>query len=389
MTEDTNATGVNNASAYDLGYDRGYQAGYDAGYAESHTKGYTAGYNQGYDDGYKSSFESGYNAGYDQGYTASYQPAYNAGYDEGFQKGYDEGYEKSWNAAFDKGFDSSYNVGYYRGFKVGYLDGASEVGTVAAEEAVTRLLPENHILPQYSVQELIRRGLETCNDELIPILSGQDVASRIQSALEQKRPLSVVRLGDGEALVLAQEAVLDVATIKERAPWLERAGVEAPDLGAQAALKESVLRADIVGVPTSRIHNHQPLLFKAFKALDVDWKNLTLTHAIINYIVQKEGLLRGAVGNHSVLLVGNHAEALGAVLEAAGANVTGAIGPVKGVRDVDRVMREVRRFDFDVAFVAAGVAAVIIAQRIAEQMGKVALDFGHLADELIHGQAKW
>src|SRR5690606_15413651 len=147
--------------------------------------------------------------------------------------------------------------------------------------------------------------------------------------------------------------VLDIDTIKQRAPWLSLAGVEPPDLKAQAALKDAILKADIVGVPTSRIHDHQPLLFRAFKALDIDWKNLVLTHAIINYIVQKEGLLKGAVEGCSVLVVGNHAEALRGVLEAAGVEVRGAVGPVKGVRDVERVMKEVRAHDFDVAFVAA------------------------------------
>lgn len=374
-------------------HERTYDNGYDAGFNAGHDEGYKAGYSRGYDDGYKASYQPGYNAGYDEGYKASYDPGYNdgynAGYNDGYRKGYDEGYGKSWDTAFDQGYDSSYDAGYYRGFKVGYLDGASEIGIVAAEEAVTSLLPENHILPLTSVQALIQRGLESFQDQLVPLLSGADVASRIQRALERKEPLSIVRLGDGEALVLAQEVVLDIPTIERRAPWLSRAGVEVPDLAARDALKEAVLRADIVGVPTSRIHNHQPLLFKAFEALEVNWKRLVLTHATINYIVQKEGLLRGAIGKRGVLLVGNHAQELRGVLKAAGVRVKGAIGPVNGVRDVERVMEQVRSHDFDVAFVAAGIAAVILAQRIATEMGKVALDFGHLADELIHGQAKW
>lgn len=390
MTEDEQrATDPKPERSYDLGYDSGYKVGYDAGYGEGHGKGYTAGYNQGYDEGFKASYKPGYDSGYNEGYKASYDPGFDAGYNEGFQKGYNEGYQKSWDAAFDEGYNSSYNVGYFRGFKVGYLDGASEIGTVAAEEAVTSLLPENHILPQYSVRELIRRGLKTCESELIPLLSGPEVADRIEGALEAKTPLSIVRLGDGESLVLAQQTVLDTATIQGRAPWLSMAGVDVPDLAAQAELKEAILRADIVGVPTSRIRDHQPLLFKAFKALEIDWNNLTLTHSIINYIVQKEGLLKDVIAGRSVLLVGNHAQALREVLEAAGVKVSGAIGPVKGVRDAARVMEDVRAHSFDVAFVAAGIAAVIIAERIAGEMGKVAIDFGHLADELIHGQAKW
>lgn len=387
MTDSQSTTATKHQ--YDVGFDEGYKAGYDSGYSAGHGKGYTKGYSQGYDDGYEASYKPGYKAGYDDGYKAHFELAYDTGYNEGFKKGYDDGYQESWNAAFNEGYDSSYNIGYHRGFKMGYLDGASEIGTVAAEQAVPQLLPDNYILPQYSVVELIRRGLGTCRDELVPLLSGSQVASRIQTALEKKQPLSIVRLGDGESLVLAQDVVLDISEIRQRAPWLVQAGVEVPDPSAQTQLKEAVLQADIVGVPTSRIHNHQPLLFKAFAALGVEWENLVLTHAIINYILQKEGYLKTAVGDHSILLVGNHADALEPVLKKAGVNVAGALGPVKGVRDVDRVMEEVRQHEFDMAFVAAGVAAVIISQRIATEMGKVALDFGHLADELIHGQALW
>lgn len=378
---------------YNVGFDAGYKEGYDSGYNTGHSQGYSTGYNQGYnqgyDEGYREGYRPGYKAGYADGYKASYEAAHDTGYNDGFKRGYDVGYEESWDAAFNEGYDSSYNIGYHRGFKAGYLDGASEIGTVAAEEAVTSLLPENHILPQYTVVEMILRGLRTCRSELIPLLSGAEVAARIERALEKEKPLSIVRLGDGESLVLAQEVVLDIRTIQNRAPWLVHAGVEVPDLPAQTALKESILRADIVGVPTSRMHNHQPLLFKSFDALEIEWEKLNLTHAIINYILLKEGLLQTAIGDHSVLLVGNHAETLRTVLEKAGVNIAGAVGPVKGVRDTARVMEEVRRYEFDLAFVAAGVAAVILSQRIATEMGKVALDFGHLADELIHGQARW
>lgn len=322
-----------------------------------------------------------YDLGFDQGYRSGYDSGYSAGYETGYTAGYSQGY--------DDGYDGSYNIGYHRGFKVGYRDGAAEGGIVAAEEAVPGLLPEGFILPQYTAAELIRRGIDTCRQELVPLLSGPQVAARIQIALEEREPLSIVRLGDGESLVLAQDVVLDPSTIQNRAPWLIQAGVEVPDPVAQSLLKEAVLKADIVGVPTSRMQNHQPLLFQAFDALGVEWSRLMLTHAVINYILQKEGWLKEAIGDHSVLLVGNRALELQPVLEEAGVRVAGALGPVKGLHDVERVMDEVRPQKFDMAFVAAGIAAVILCQRIATEMGRVALDFGHLADELIRGQARW
>lgn len=324
---------------------------------------------------------------FDQGFDQGYKAGYDAGYTDGHGKGYDAGYGRG----YDDGYDRAYDIGYQRGFQLGYRDGAAEGGAAAAEEAVPRLLPSGHILPQYTAEELIRRGVDTCRDDLVPLLSGRQVAERIEAALDKKEPLSVVRLGDGESLVLAQEVVLEPAAIRRRAPWLVQAGVEVPDLAARDLLHQSVLKAGIVGVPTSRMPNHQPLLFRAFEALGVEWQKLTLTHAVINYMVQKEGWLKKALGDRSVLLVGNRAVELYPVLARSGVRVAGAVGPVRGVRDVERVMEEVRRraSEFDMAFVAAGVAAVILCQRIACEMGKVALDFGHLADELVRGQTQW
>ena len=90
-----------------------------------------------------------------------------------------------------------------------------------------------------------------------------------------------------------------------------------------------------------------------------------------------------------VLLIGNRAPELQQVLASTGINIVESISPVKGVHDVDRVMSEVSQYNFDLALVSAGIATSIICCRIAKQIGKIALKFGHLADELISGTAKW
>src|SRR5690606_32565709 len=115
----------------------------------------------------------------------------------------------------------------------GYLKGASDAGIAAAEEAVTALLPAHHILPQYSALELIERGLKACEAEAVRLLTGGEVADRLERALEAGQGCSVVRLGDGEAYVLAQEVVLNASEIQKKAPWIERAGVRLSDIQAR------------------------------------------------------------------------------------------------------------------------------------------------------------
>lgn len=326
---------------------------------------------------------------YDQGFDDGYQAGYDAGYDAGFDAGFQRGHREAFAEAFDAGYDSSYNAGHHRGFREGYLKGASDAGIAAAEEAVTALLPAHHILPQYSALELIERGLKACEAEAVRLLTGGEVADRLERALEAGQGCSVVRLGDGEAYVLAQEVVLNASEIQKKAPWIERAGVRLPDIQARDVLKEAVSKADIVGVPTPRIESHQPLLIKALEGLGVQWRRLTLTHAIINYMLQKEGRLKAILAGRRVLVAGNPAERFAQLLKRSGVEVAGAVAPVKGMSQVDAAMERVREFEFDIALISAGAAAVPLAQRIAAEMGKVAIDFGHMADELVQGHAQW
>jgi hypothetical protein len=61
---------------------------------------------------------------------------------------------------------------------------------------------------------------------------------------------------------------------------------------------------------------------------------------------------------------------------------------VNGCGDIERVMDRIRGIDFDIALVSAGVAAVVIVSRIASRLGKVAVDFGHMADIIGKGEVR-
>ncbi|GAV15465.1 hypothetical protein PBN151_5445 [Paenibacillus sp. NAIST15-1] len=85
------------------------------------------------------------------------------------------------------------------------------------------------------------------------------------------------------------------------------------------------------------------------------------------------------------MTVGNAAVGLASMLRKRGITVTGTIAPVRGTTDIPRILDEVSRYEFDIALVAAGIPAVILAQQIAERYNKVAIDFGHLANKIADG----
>lgn len=297
-------------------------------------------------------------------------------------------------SAYNNGFNHGYNQGYDKGREEGYrhgkYDGESGIkGREDLEALVDSLLPEYEILPDMTIEQIVAAGVEHLRPHFLHLLNPQELGSRLLHALDAREPMSVVRLGDGELFTLAQGVVLSIEQVKREGSFLDYAGVNVPDFAARDRLVDAVRQATVVGIPKLRMRNFQPLAFAVFRAHGIDYRSLTLTDSLINYYLYHSGYLSRILGGRRVLLIGNLAEPLARYMEASGVSVAGAIAPVHGVDDVSRVMGEVAGRDFDIALVAAGIAAVLIAQRIASELGKVAIDFGHLANAMVKGEAPY
>ncbi|MGM1048163.1 MAG: GT-D fold domain-containing glycosyltransferase [Bacillota bacterium] len=309
-----------------------------------------------------------------------------------FNQGFDSGYDEAWMRAMqtipmmqtvpvvesvpDKVVHESSDNEY----KKGLYDGG--------EGIVDSILPELEILPGISVRKIIEVGMKQMSSHYYRLFGATEVAEMIRSALKKRSPLSVIRLGDGELLTLAQEVVMSEEEVRKEGHFLSYSGVNLPDLAARDMLAAAIRKADIVGIPKLRLSNFQPLAFSVLKAHRIDYRNLKLTLSTINYALHLEGFIRGILAGYRVLIVGNSAPGLSKVLEDNGVRVTGVVTPVDGIRDIQRVMHEISDArEFDIALVGAGIPAVIIVQRIASELGKVALDFGHLADSLAQGES--
>lgn len=298
-------------------------------------------------------------------------------------------------ASFNQGFDAGYDDALLKmgqtvpvdtrmnSCELTYSNGVYDGG----EAIVDSILPELDILPDISLQQIILAGMEQLRPKLHKLLSAAEVTQQLIDAMNKRTPLSVVRLGDGELLTLAQEVVMSEEQVRQKGHFLSYAGIHLPDLVARDQLVQAIRKADIVGIPKLRLPNFQTLAFSVFKAHGIDYQQLRLTLSTINYAIYVEGLFRNILSNRRVLVVGNTSHGLSQVLSNSGIHVAGAIYPVEGMRDVTRVISEVAVHDFDIALVGAGVPAVVIVQRIASELGKVAIDFGHLADSLVNGEA--
>jgi len=214
------------------------------------------------------------------------------------------------------------------------------------------------------------------------LMTANEVMGRIVDAYKNGKKLSIVRLGDGEALTLAQEIVLPIEEVKKR-EFLSYAGLQVPDLKARNEVVEAIKRADIVGVALNDTPDFTPLLNKSFEAHQIKLDELSLTNACINYFILEGDRLKNFLLQNPkirVLLIGNATPFLLPIFKELKITVAGMICPVKGLKDWRRVAKMTRRYRFDIALVSAGIAAVPLCPEIAETTGKIAIDFGHAAN---------
>jgi len=232
------------------------------------------------------------------------------------------------------------------------------------------------------LDEVIEAGLHQLGHRRITLLGANDVASRIETALQSGTGYSLIRFGDGELLTLAQDSVLTVQEVQKVAPWLPWAGVTVPDLAARDQLVEAFFRTDLVGVPTSRFMTYGPLFLRLASHYQWPIATMPLTSSVINYAMYEDtDLYQKILRNHKVLIIGNRSAQLHAVLEESGVSTVVGHLPVSGMSSIATVLAESNTYDFEVAFVAAGIPACVICPQLRDR-GKIAIDFGHLADGL-------
>ncbi|HEX7057452.1 MAG TPA: GT-D fold domain-containing glycosyltransferase [Bacilli bacterium] len=276
------------------------------------------------------------------------------------------------------------NGEYERGRAEGYAAGIYAGG----EQLVERNMPPDTILPNISVEQIIAAGIPRFRESFKVLHPVQAVYERLQTALSSHRPFSLVRLGDGELLVLAQEKALPIEEVLKRGEFLPQAGVRVPDLSARDLVAQAVAKANMVGVPANRLPNFLLLLSPALAANEIDIMHLEATYSTVNYMLLLAGYLRLLMDGRRTVVVGNRADALTEHLRAAGFSVCDPVFPVNGIDDVHNAIQQIAAREFDLALVSAGIPAVVIAQQIAEKFGRVAIDFGHAADSIIKGEAQ-
>lgn len=225
------------------------------------------------------------------------------------------------------------------------------------------------------------------------------VLDQIEAALREKRPFSLVRVGDGENIVMSQETVWTVEQVLQER-WAIKAnrgqkGVHLPNLELRDLVAASLQRASLVGVlPPGDLTINAPDYLKR-PLTDMLFAHFGISpaftcHACINRQLVHSPHFWNIIAGKRVLLVTREIEKLRATLvqEPYHLNIAAAL-PFDNYDQMTETLQwiQTNQHSFDVALFSCGVNAVILAERTAALAGKVAIDFGKANSIILNGRA--
>ncbi|WP_338592410.1 GT-D fold domain-containing glycosyltransferase [Paenibacillus sp. Y5S-9] len=230
-------------------------------------------------------------------------------------------------------------------------------------------------------------------------LEMEGVLDQLEVALLEHRPLSLVRVGDGENIVMSQETVWPTEQVLQER-WAKKAnlgqkGLRLPNPKLRDEVAASLQRADIVGIlprgdSTIKAPDYlkRPLTDMVFAHFGIS-PPMTC-HACVNRELAQNLRFWQMLAGKRVLLVTREIEALRVMLEREpyNLNIVTAL-PFDSYDQMDETLHWIQnnQHTFDVALFSCGVNAVILAERTAALAGKVAIDFGKANNIILKGRA--
>ncbi|ETT51621.1 GT-D fold domain-containing glycosyltransferase [Paenibacillus sp. FSL K6-1122] len=230
-------------------------------------------------------------------------------------------------------------------------------------------------------------------------LEMEGVLDQLEAALLEHRPLSLVRVGDGENIVMSQETVWPTEQVLQER-WAKKAnlgqkGLRLPNPKLRDEVAASLQRADIVGIlPRGDSTINAPDYLKR-PLTDMVFAHFGISppmtcHACVNRELAQNPRFWQMLAGKRVLLVTREIEALRAMLEREpyNLNIVTAL-PFDSYDQMDETLHWIQnnQHTFDVALFSCGVNAVILAERTAALAGKVAIDFGKANNIILKGRA--
>ncbi|MCM3616820.1 GT-D fold domain-containing glycosyltransferase [Sutcliffiella horikoshii] len=219
-------------------------------------------------------------------------------------------------------------------------------------------------------------------------LTYHEVLKEIKSSLDRRKPFSLVRIGDGENIVLAQNDVLSMKKILSFS-WTKAAnkgkkGLNLPNSKLKMELLQSIREASVVGIlpyNDKRI-KASPRLKRKLTDKIFKFNNIrpdTICDACINRDMAKDKSFWNIIKGKRILLIYKNPEKLKSKLSRKPFNQKIELClPFSDYTQIERTLKFAvsKKDQFDIALICCGVNSVVLAQRMAQTTGKVCIDFG-------------
>jgi hypothetical protein len=220
------------------------------------------------------------------------------------------------------------------------------------------------------------------------LLTTEEVLDQMEQALMTKSPFSLVRIGDGDNIVLGQythlpeEEFLNSYWVRESRGEQSK-GVRLPDLKLRDDMLTAIDKANVVGICKNKDEIRVPERYKRELTNEIfDYYGLRPSQVCHNFVNRRMVSLRAfwkLLHTYPTLLISRWARRFAHEIrdkyQTLPPQIIGCIS-FTDYRQVEKTIKKVGNYRFDLALISAGCSACVLAQRIAEQYGKVAVDFG-------------
>ncbi|CAG7628667.1 GT-D fold domain-containing glycosyltransferase [Paenibacillus allorhizosphaerae] len=210
-------------------------------------------------------------------------------------------------------------------------------------------------------------------------IGAKKVYRLLKRSIRKRRPISVIRLGDVMAKLLARH---NIKSLKSVSKFL---GIKLPP--SRKLLKKidrSVRSAHIVGLSH---YKGSARLIRAYMR-KTKWRPPVVTDSFINDRLYEGGYLRRLLRRYRVALVGRAAPEAAERLKGRGYRIplTVSLDHARELRRAQSVLRRHRK-KYDLVFVGGGVPGRILCTRVAKKVRRSAVEIGHMMDAFSHPHA--
>lgn len=203
-------------------------------------------------------------------------------------------------------------------------------------------------------------------------------------AILQKKSFSLARFGIGEITYLTSKT--HTLLIQQFERYKSYAGITCSPKEIRGQLIHALKTTDIAGlISTSRLDFWGETTRKVLQELQFMPPKVCCAWVMHDSV--RKGMFWEWIQDKKIVLVGRRADHAEPLFRRKKVQVVGTVN-LEGYKDLDKAQNSlVESAHWDIALISAGIPATILAPRIANLTGRVAIDFGHALDILLDGES--